>query len=247
MYNYSMKQIELMGFNINAVSMYEAIEISRYLIDLDKVTHIITINPEMYEIANEDYEFAQIIRWADLVVPDGIGITLALRIMGHKVSRLTGIDLGYRLLKEAAANGIPVAFVGAKNHVIENAVKNLQSKIPDLNIVYYHDGYFDNPMEIYEGLKQASPKLILVGMGAPYQEKFINNAKKIINPALMIGVGGSFDVWAGEVKRAPKIYQKLGLEWLYRTLNEPYRITRIFPALPLFLIRVINKRLGEKV
>ena len=246
MYNCFMKQINLMGFDINAVSMQEAVEIARYLIDSDKVTHIITINPEMYEIANDDYEFAQIIRWADLVIPDGIGITLGLRIMGHKVSRLTGIDLGYRLLKEAAANGIPVALVGAKNHVIENAVKNLQFKIPDLNVVYYHDGYFDDPMEIYEGLKQASPKLVLVGMGAPYQEKFINNAKKIINPALMMGVGGSFDVWGGEVKRAPEIYQKLGLEWLYRTLNEPCRFGRIFPALPAFLIKVINNRLGEK-
>ena len=245
MYNHFMKQIELMGFKINTVSMREAIEISKYLIDLDKVSHIVTINPEMYDISNDDYEFAQIIRWADLVVPDGIGITLALRIMGHKVSRLAGIDLAYNLLKEAAANNIPVALVGAKNYVVENAVSNLGKNIPNLNIVYYHDGYFENPMEIYEDLKQASPKLILVGMGAPYQERFINNAKKIIKPALMIGVGGSFDVWGGEVKRAPEIYQKLGLEWLYRVLTQPQRFSRIFPALPLFLIRVINKRLGE--
>lgn len=245
MYNYFMKQIELMGYNINAVSMREAIEISRYLIDSAKVSHIVTINPEMYDIAFDDYEFAQIIRWADLVVPDGIGITLALRIMGHKVSRLTGIDLAYNLLKESAANNIPVALVGAKNYVVENAVNNLKKDIPGLNVVYYHDGYFDDPSDIYEELKQASPKLILVGMGAPYQERFINNAKKIINPALMIGVGGSFDVWGGAVKRAPEIYQKLGLEWLYRVLNQPQRFSRIFPALPLFLMRVINKRLGE--
>ena len=244
MYNKNMKQYELMGFNINAVSMREALEISKYLIDSDKVSHIITINPEMYEIAQDDYEFAQIIRWADLVVPDGVGITLALKIMGHKVDRLAGIDLAYNLLKETAINGIPVALIGSQTHVVENAVNNLKKAIPDLNVVYYHNGYFNDMDEIFEELKQTSPKLVLVGMGAPYQEKFINNAKKIINPALMIGVGGSFDVWAGELKRAPEIYQKLGLEWLYRTIKQPQRIFRIFPTLPLFLVKVINKRLG---
>ena len=92
----------------------------------------------------------------------------------------------------------------------------------------------------YGELKKRSPKLILVALGSPRQEKFIYEAKHILNPALMIGIGGSLDVWSGSVKRAPKIFQSLGLEWLYRTITRPSRFKRIFPALPLFLIKVLN-------
>ncbi len=106
--------------------------------------------------------------------------------------------------------------------------------------MYYHNGYFDNDEMIYNELKQHSPKLILAALGSPRQEKFIYSAKSKLNPALMIGIGGSLDVWSGAVKRAPKIFQKLGLEWLYRTACQPSRLKRIFPALPLFLIRVLN-------
>ena len=89
-------------------------------------------------------------------------------------------------------------------------------------------------------MKNKSPKLILVALGSPRQEEFIYNAKKILNPALMVGIGGSLDVWSGTVKRAPKIFQTLGLEWLYRTISQPSRFKRIFPTLPLFLLKVIN-------
>ena len=244
MYNKPMNKYELLGFDIDSVSMKEAIEISKNLIDSNKVTHIVTINPEMYELAEDDYEFAQIIRWADLVVPDGVGVTLGLKLMGHTAQRIAGIDLAYNLLLETAKNEIPVALIGAKTHVLENAVANLKKQISGLNIVYARDGYFDDIDVVYEELRQTSPKLVLVAMGAPMQEKFINNAKKLINPALMIGVGGSFDVWGGEVLRAPSVYRKLGLEWLYRTIKQPERFSRIFPTIPYFLYKIINEKLG---
>ena len=114
-----------------------------------------------------------------------------------------------------------------------------------LNIVYYHNGYFNNETEIFEELNTKSAKLILVAMGAPKQEKFIYNAKKTLKPALMIGIGGSLDVWSGSIKRAPRIFQKLGLEWFYRTITQPSRIKRIFPTLPLFLIKAINYKFSK--
>ena len=123
--------------------------------------------------------------------------------------------------------------------VITKAVKELQASIEGLNIVYYHNGYFSDDNEIYNGLKETSPRLILVAMGSPRQEEFIYNAKQALNPALMVGIGGSLDVWSGTVKRAPEIYQKLGLEWLYRTVSQPERFKRIFPTLPLFLIKAL--------
>jgi superfamily II DNA/RNA helicase len=99
--------------------------------------------------------------------------------------------------------------------------------------------------EIYNELNSKSPKLILVAMGSPRQEKFIYNAKRYLKPALMIGIGGSLDVWSGAVKRAPMIFQKLGLEWLYRTVTQPERFKRIFPTLPLFLIKAFNYKFSK--
>ena len=116
----------------------------------------------------------------------------------------------------------------------------MQNQIGGLNIVYYHNGYFDNDNEIYDEINAKSPRLILVAMGSPRQEQFIYNAKKVLKPALMIGIGGSLDVWSGMVKRAPKIFQILGLEWLYRTITQPSRLKRIFPTLPMFIIKAFN-------
>ena len=175
-----------------------------------------------------------------MVVPDGVGIKIALKLKGHNVERIPGIDFARRLLEWCAKNNKPVAIVGSKEEVITKAVENLKNEIENLDIVYYHNGYFDNNEEIYENLKQANPRLILVALGSPKQEYFIYGAKNNLPPCLMIGIGGSLDVWSGEVKRAPKIYQKLGLEWLYRTVSQPERFKRIFPALPLFLWKVIT-------
>lgn len=237
--------VELLGYSIDDYSFDEAVLKAKELIDSDKVSQVITINPEMFQTADNDSYFANIVREAEMVIPDGIGIKIGLKLTGKNVARIPGIDFAKKLLKEAALSNIPVAIIGSKEEVITKAIENLQNEISGLNIVYYHNGYFDNDEEIYSELKNHSPKLILIAMGSPRQEKFIYEAKKKLNPALMVGIGGSLDVWSGFVKRAPKIYQVLGLEWLYRTITQPSRFKRIFPTLPLFLIRVLNYK--EKI
>ena len=237
--------VELLGYSIDDYSFDEAVLKAKELIDGDKVSQVITINPEMFQTADNDSSFASIVREAEMVIPDGIGIKIGLKLTGKNVARIPGIDFAKKLLKEAALSNIPVAIIGSKEEVITKAIENLQNEISGLNIVYYHNGYFDNDEEIYSELKNHSPKLILIAMGSPRQEKFIYEAKKKLNPALMVGIGGSLDVWSGFVKRAPKIYQVLGLEWLYRTITQPSRFKRIFPTLPLFLIRVLNYK--EKI
>lgn len=237
--------VELLGYSIDDYSFEEAVLKAKELIDSDKVSQVITINPEMFQTADNDSSFANIVREAEMVIPDGIGIKIGLKLTGKNVARIPGIDFAKKLLKEAALSNIPVAIIGSKEEVITKAIENLQNEISGLNIVYYHNGYFDNDEEIYSELKNHSPKLILIAMGSPRQEKFIYEAKKKLNPALMVGIGGSLDVWSGYVKRAPKIYQVLGLEWLYRTITQPSRFKRIFPTLPLFLIRVLNYK--EKI
>ncbi len=232
--------VELLGFHIDNYTFEEAVIKAKSLIDGDKVTQVVTINPEMFEAAEKDPTFSGIIRDAEMVIPDGVGVKLALKLTGKDAARIPGVDFAKRLLKESALSNIPVAIIGSKEEVVTKAVENLKKEISGLNIVYFHNGYFDNDEEIYNELKQRSPKLILVALGSPRQEKFIYAAKSKLNPALMIGIGGSLDVWSGSVKRAPKIFQKLGLEWLYRTACQPSRFKRIFPTLPLFLIRVLS-------
>ena len=231
--------VKLMGIDIDNYTFEEGVNKALELIRSDKVSQIVTINPEMYKEAESNSEFRKIIDEAEMVVPDGIGIKLALLIKGENVNRIAGIDFAKSLLTECAKNNIPVAIVGAKEDIITKAIENLKNEIEGLNIVYYHNGYFENSDTIYNELKEKNPKLILAALGSPKQELFIYNAKRILNPCLMIGIGGSLDVWSGTIKRAPKIYQKLGLEWLYRTITQPERFKRIFPTLPLFLLKVI--------
>ena len=231
--------VELLGLNIDDYTFEESIRTAKELIDGAKVSQVVTINPEMFGEAEKNNDFANIVKEAEMVIPDGIGVKIALKLTGKKAQRIAGIDFAKKLLQESALSGIPVGIVGSKEDVIVKAVENLQNEISGLNVVYYHNGYFDNDSEIYEELKSKSPKLILVALGSPKQEFFIYNAKKVLNPCLMVGIGGSLDVWSGNVKRAPKIFQTLGLEWLYRTVTQPSRLKRIFPTIPMFLIKVL--------
>lgn len=229
---------KLLGFEVNEFTFDEAVEFAK-----QNRGQVVTINPEIIEQAKGNTGLAQIIHEAELVIPDGIGVQIGLKILGHNVRRIAGIDFARRMLEEM--RGLPVALIGAKPHVIENAVKNLQAEIDGLNIVYSRNGYFKNEYDINEYNKTidevvlSKPELILVALGSPLQDYFIYELKSKLPNALMIGVGGSFDVWAGEVERAPVVYQKMGLEWLYRILKEPKRFKRIFPTLPLFVLKVL--------
>ena len=232
-----------MGFRIDDYTFDEGVNKALDLMCMDRVSQVITINPEMIDYAQKHKEFAEIINTAEMIIPDGIGVKIGLKINGYNVNRLPGIDFAYKLLQKCAQNNLSVAIVGAKEEIIKNATENLKSKINGLNVVYTHNGYFDNDEEIYNELKYAKPRLVLVAMGSPKQEEFIYSSRNYLPPCLMVGIGGSLDVWSGNVKRAPEIYQKLGLEWLYRTITQPERFKRIFPALPLFVLKSIKYRL----
>ncbi len=232
--------VNLMGTEINNYTFEEGVNKGLALIFSDKVSQVITINPEMFKEKEQNPDFRKIIEEAEMIIPDGIGIKIALKLKGQDCTRIPGIDFAKKLLEECAAKNLPVAIIGSKEEIITKAVENLKNEIDGLNIAYFHNGYFNENKTIYEDLKQVNAKLILVALGSPKQEFFIFNAKKILPPCLMVGIGGSLDVWSGAVKRAPKIWQKFGLEWLYRTVSQPERFKRIFPALPLFLIKAIT-------
>ena len=237
-----MDRVKLLGYEIDTFSFDGAAEYALELEKEDKVSQVVTINPEMFDCAKVDREFADILNTAEMVIPDGVGVKIGLKILGHAVERIAGIDFARRMLEKSAENGLPVAIIGAKPEVIKKAEENLKTEIEGLNIVYSQDGYFEDENVVLEELKQTQPRLILVALGSPKQEKFIKKAKDILPFGLMVGVGGSFDVWSGTVERAPEIYQKLGIEWLYRTVKQPERFKRIFPTLPLFVLRVIKEK-----
>lgn len=233
--------VKIQGFGVDSFTQDEAL-------DYIENTHgqVITINPEMITSALKNEEFAKIINSADLVIPDSVGVELGLKILGERVRRIPGIEFGKNLLKRSAVSGKRVALVGAKPEVIELATTKLKNEIQNLNIVYTHDGYFKDDVTILNEITNSQPDLVLVALGSPKQEFFVSELKKNLPNAIMVGLGGSFDVWAGVVERAPEIYQKLGLEWLYRTIMQPERFKRIFPTLPLFVLRVLKERLLGK-
>lgn len=232
--------VKIQGFDVDTFTFEQAVDWA-----YSKHGQIVTINPEMISAAQSNPEFADIIKKAELVVADGIGVEIGLKILGYSVKRIAGIDLGKALIEKFTASGKSVAMIGAKPGVVDSAVVNLSKEYQNLNVVYSHDGYFDNDEDIIESVISANPDLILVALGSPKQEFFIHNIKEKLPNSTLIGLGGSFDVWAGVVERAPKIYQKLGLEWLYRTIKEPKRFKRIFPTLPLFVLKVLKERFSR--
>lgn len=233
--------VKIQRLNVDTFTIDEAIKYANTISG-----QVITINPEMIENASQNPDFAEIINSAELVIPDGIGVEIGLKILGYNVRRIAGIEFSHRMIEECAKNSQSVALVGAKPQIVEKAKENLEKEISDLYITYAHDGYFSNDEEIINELKIRQPRLVLCALGSPKQEEFIIKAKQVLPNALFVGVGGSFDVWSGVVERAPEIYQKLGLEWLYRTVKEPKRFKRIFPTLPLFVLKVLREKFIPK-
>ena len=231
---------------VDLVSCDKAIEIANNAIVESRNFHIVTINPEMIMNAQTNAEFLNLLNNSDLNIMDGVGVRLALNFRGINKAQIRGVDFSRELIKLASEKEYRIAFLGAKEEVIKKACENFKLEYPNLNIVYSRNGYFDNLEQICEEIKTAKPQILLIGMGSPYQEEIIVKLKNILQGCTMIGVGGSFDVFSGIVKESPVIYRKLGLEWLYRTVCQPERFKRIFPVLPLFLIKCIIETIFKK-
>ncbi|ABW19802.1 WecB/TagA/CpsF family glycosyltransferase [Alkaliphilus oremlandii] len=236
------KQERVLGVNFDVVDESQALNI---LIDfLEKksvVRSVYTPNPEIVMLAQEDRDLYRILKEADLVLADGIGVILASKIKGLELKdRVTGVDTMDKLLQYCGKNKKSIFILGGKPGVAELACKNIDKKYPGIQIAGYHHGYFmeaEEP-EIIHTINEAHADILFVCFGAPKQEKWIDKNKSKLNCAIAMGVGGSVDVYAGVVKRAPVAFQKLGLEWFYRLLKEPTRLKRMM-VLPKFLIKVI--------
>lgn len=201
---------------------------------------IVTLNAEMTMAALEDSSLGDVIRTAELVIPDGAGVVWALGRQGHRVRRSPGIELADRLLVEAAERGWRVALVGASPAVMERLRERLLLRLPGLDLIAAVHGY--QPESAWPGLeatlKASQPDLVLAALGVPRQETWIQRVRQG-QGGLWMGVGGSFDVWAGTKKRAPTWMGALQIEWLYRLIQEPSRWRRML-ALPAFAWAVLR-------
>ena len=205
---------------------------------------IVTLNAEMTMTARSNPELCGAIATADLVIPDGAGVVWALSRQGVKVVRSPGIELAWTLLSYAAAHQWRVALIGASPEVMSTLQHRLPSQLPGLNLVMAVNGY--QPQEAWPGLESQllglQPDLVLIALGVPRQETWSQAVGSDV-PGLWMGVGGSFDVWAGVKTRAPSWMGRLQIEWLYRLIQEPSRWRRML-SLPQFVWEVIRR--GER-
>lgn len=242
------KICNILGVPFNNVTYNEAVNILLSFLKEQKNHMVFTPNPEMVMSAKKDKEFNKILNSADLVVPDGIGIVIASKINRKKLKeRVAGYDLVQKLFEKIKDTDYTVYFLGAAPHIAEAAKKNMEKKYHGIKIIGVHDGYFDKKKEkiIIDEIKNLKPDILLVGLGVPRQEKWIYSNKNNLPVKISIGVGGSFDVMSGNIKRAPKIFIKLGMEWFYRLLQQPQRFVRML-QLPLFIVEVIIAKIkGE--
>lgn len=234
------KQSAVMGIPVHLFDDYVAWLTSR---GEQKIgTHVVTLNPEIAMQAQENEPFKEIMHRAELVIPDGAGIVFYLWLRGLKVQRSPGIELAESMLEVAGTQteDWSVFFFGGKPGVAAKAAESWQQKLPNLNIVGTEYGYLTPEIEsnLQATLKQLQPRLILVGLGVPKQEFWIAQNRHLCPDAIWIGVGGSFDIWAGTKVRAPLWTQKLHLEWAYRLYQEPWRWRRML-VLPQFAWKAI--------
>lgn len=235
-------------FNIPFINMKkeDILKILEQRVVENKKTYVVTANAEIAMYAKENVSYFNIITKADYIVPDGIGVVKGAQILKKEIKeRVPGIELMVDLLKIADKFNQKVYFYGAKNEVIEKMIKRIKSDYPNINIVGYSNGYInDADNKITDEIINLEPDYIFVAKGAPLQDEWINKVIQKTDKGLFMGVGGSFDVLAGVVKRAPEIWQKLNLEWLYRIAGDPKRWKRSM-ALPKFVIEVLKIRISK--
>ena len=234
-------KINILGVAFDALTLGEAEERADALLCSGAGGYIVTANPEIVLRCREDAAYAAAVNGAELVLADGVGDLCAARILGTPLpGRVAGADLVPRLLARLAERGGSVFLYGARPGVAERAGESLQSACPGLRIAGTENGYLSDETALLEALEREKPDLLLLGLGAPRQELWMAKNRQR-TPAVMIGVGGLLDVFAGDIPRAPEAWQRLGLEWLYRLLREPRRFKRVI-RLPKILFLALRER-----
>lgn len=244
---------QLLNQPVDTVNINESAQITKASLVNSTQLRIITLNPEMIVTARKNIEFQAAINNSHLIVPDGTGIVWGLKFLKTEsckdLQRVPGIELAQKILQIANELGKKVAIFGGKKNILEKAVNCIIEQYPNIQIVKAIDGYQEKEKHKNVALSIASesPDILFVALGTPLQEIWINKFASLFPRSILIGIGGSLDVWSGEKRRAPLFIQNLHLEWLYRIILDPKRIPRVLGALPVFICLILKekiKRLG---
>ena len=242
-----MKQ-NILGVKINRITTKEALEVVKQCVVFPRMNYFVTPNPEFLVRAQKDKIFKETLNNATLALPDGFGLMLAAKYLKKPLDkRITGIDFIYKIAKLSEKEKYTLYLYGAGKDVAKKAADKLKKKFPDLKILGAESGYRGrvelSDSEVVEDIKKKNPDILLVALGSPKQERWIEtHLQDFTGVRLAMGVGGSFDYISGRIKRPPKFIRKIGLEWLIRLIKQPWRIKRIYTATIHFAYLVIKEK-----
>ncbi|MBB6696123.1 WecB/TagA/CpsF family glycosyltransferase [Clostridium algidicarnis] len=234
--------IEILGYPIYSGYKKEILNDIEEIVSSEGCVHIVSGNPEvLYQGLFEKPLYENFTSKRSLIIPDGVGVIFSAKVKGLKVKeKIAGIEVMQDIISYCNRKNKSIYLLGSKDSIVRKCKINIEATYKGINVVGYKDGYFDldNCDDIIEDINKCNPDVLFVAMGCPRQERFIIKHMDKLHCKLFMGVGGSFDILAGELKRAPKWMITFGIEWLYRILKEPFRIKRM-KSIPKFMIRAI--------
>lgn len=240
------KKIKINNVNIDALSLQETVELVNQYVIQKKPLHLMGVNADKINQMKRNSKLARIVNSCAIINADGASVVLASKFLKTPLpERVAGIDLMDHLVKLASNENYSVFLLGAKQQVVKATALKLVSKYPNLNIVGIHDGYFstENWLNIAKILKEKKPNFVFVGISSPMKEYLIDYLQKEGINSVFMGVGGSFDVISGMIKRAPLWVQKINMEWFYRMIQEPKRLVgRYMIGNFLFIKGILSER-----
>lgn len=240
----SLETKELFETKFLNIDLEQFVDVLKRHLEEETKTFIVTANPITILQTKDDEHFKNAVQTANYVTPDGVGILLAAKFMKKPLKeRVTGYDLMMKLLNVANEHRYKIYLYGAHPDIIKLAVNNIETDYPNIDVCGYSDGYRqgDDLQKVTEEIKAKRPDLVFVALGVPKQELWIKDNIGQFEKGVFIGVGGSFDVLSGKSERAPVVYQKLGIEWVYRMVKEPFRLKRA-GFLPRFFFELAKEK-----
>lgn len=244
------RTISLWGTPVHTLSMRETVELIDARLRAGVFTQHVVVNVAKLVHMQSDAALDASVRACDIVNIDGMGVLWGARWLGHDVpERVAGVDLFHELIALAASRGYPVFLLGATDEVVRRTADVLAAAHPALRLAGFHHGYFwDDEAAVVERIAASGARLLFVAITSPKKETFVNRWRDRLGVDFVMGVGGTFDVVAGRVRRAPRWMQRMGLEWFYRVLQEPGRMwKRYLTTNVAWLWMLLRARLGRAV